>query len=194
MRSCCTAANSRCRGTPWSEPAGAAGGADRRSWTEWVGKSTLVAAVTGQATVSVGRVRLFGHDVPSSICRECAFANGARWCCQPEIGPRPARRPRLSRDVALQTLPRRIQSFRRQTRAADVALDRLGLAHLAVRRPSSLSGGERQRVALAAGARGDGPGLVIADEPTVSWMRSAPIRSTTACAITPSAWVRRCSS
>jgi ABC-type lipoprotein export system ATPase subunit len=67
-------------------------------------------------------------------------------------------------NVALQT---RLARFDRTEgrRAADAALERLGLGHLAGRRPTSLSGGERQRIALAA-ALAHGPGLVIADEPT----------------------------
>jgi ABC-type lipoprotein export system ATPase subunit len=48
---------------------------------------------------------------------------------------------------------------------AEPLLDRLGVAHLARRRPGTLSGGEAQRVAVCA-ALAHGPRLLLADEPT----------------------------
>ena len=129
------------------------------------GKSTLVAAVSGQVMASAGRVRLFGHDLAQL---DHAAALKLRTAHVGVVSQRSGLDLIDDFDclenVALQA---RLGGVDREEgrRSARAALTRLGLDHLAHRRPASLSGGERQRVALAA-ALAHGPGLVIADEPT----------------------------
>jgi len=56
-------------------------------------------------------------------------------------------------------------SLRKTRQAALVALEEVGLAHLAQRFPDEMSGGQQQRVAIARALVGDRR-LVLADEPT----------------------------
>jgi putative ABC transport system ATP-binding protein len=65
------------------------------------------------------------------------------------------------------SLPLELDGMRAKaaSKAADAALDELGLADRARRYPDELSGGERQRVAIARAVVGDRR-LLLADEPT----------------------------
>jgi putative ABC transport system ATP-binding protein len=67
-------------------------------------------------------------------------------------------------NVELPLTYRGMKSSERRDRA-NVALERVGMAHRAKHLPSQLSGGQQQRVAVARAVAGD-PSILLADEPT----------------------------
>jgi len=124
------------------------------------GKSTILAALAGLALPDRGRVtlgnevwldRALGIDVPVHRRRLAYVFQGL------------ALFPHLS---ALGNVEYGMQDVPRPARAvqAEALLARLGVGHLARRRPRTFSGGEAQRVALAR-AIARSPGLILLDEP-----------------------------
>jgi molybdate transport system ATP-binding protein len=124
------------------------------------GKSTILAVLAGLALPDAGRIalgdevwldRAHGVDVPVHARRLAYVFQGlALFPHMTALG-----------NVAygLGAAPRRDRS-----RRAQALLDRLGVGHLARRRPRTFSGGEAQRVALAR-ALARSPRLMLLDEP-----------------------------
>jgi iron(III) transport system ATP-binding protein len=125
------------------------------------GKSTLLHAVAGFLVPRAGTVRLGGRTVagdgrplpPERRDLGVVFQNYALW---PHLSALdtvayPARRRGVGREAA-------------RSEALDL-LERLGIDHLAHRRPAELSGGEQQRVGLAR-ALARRPAVYLFDEPT----------------------------
>jgi molybdate transport system ATP-binding protein len=124
------------------------------------GKSTILAVLAGLAVPDRGRVQVGDHvwldrgkgiDVPVHARRLAFVFQGL------------ALFPHMS---ALHNVEYGMRHLPRQERAvaAQALLDRLGVGHLARRRPRTFSGGEAQRVALAR-ALARSPQLVLLDEP-----------------------------
>jgi ABC-type Fe3+/spermidine/putrescine transport system ATPase subunit len=125
------------------------------------GKSTLLFAVAGFHAPESGSIRIDGRvvaDGPRSTPPEermvgVVFQNYALWphLAAVDTVAYPLRRAGVSRNEA-----------RRRARAL---LDRMGVGHLADRRPAQLSGGEQQRVGVARALARE-PSLYLFDEPT----------------------------
>jgi iron(III) transport system ATP-binding protein len=120
------------------------------------GKTTLLRLVAGFGTPSAGRIKIGGKDVthlpPWERNLGMVFQSYALW---PHMT--------VAKNVAF-GLERRKLSRAEISRKVDAALARVGLSHLAARRPSQLSGGQQQRVALARTLVIE-PSVLLLDEP-----------------------------
>nr|WP_275887997.1 ATP-binding cassette domain-containing protein [Janibacter anophelis] len=123
------------------------------------GKSTWLATMAGLVPPSSGRVvAADGRDVADLPATEVAPLLG--WV------PQWSSSALLSRTVLDEVLLTGRTLGTADEAAAHHLLEVLGLAHLAQVDPQTLSGGEQRRLAVAA-ALAHGPGVVLADEPTV---------------------------
>jgi molybdate transport system ATP-binding protein len=127
------------------------------------GKSTLLRALAGLVPLTAGRVALDGRvleDADASATRIPAEGRGIGVVFQDHL-----LFPHLSALANVAFGPRAHGVARADAEdRARALLDRLGIGHLADRRPAALSGGQSQRVALAR-ALVLQPPLLLLDEP-----------------------------
>jgi thiamine transport system ATP-binding protein len=120
------------------------------------GKSTLLATIAGFVAPASGRILWFGADItatpPGDRPVAILFQNHNLF---PHLT--------VAQNVGLALAPRLRLTATERARV-EQALDRVGLAGLADRRPAALSGGQQSRAALARTLLSDRP-LVLMDEP-----------------------------
>jgi len=127
------------------------------------GKSTFLNLIGCLDQPTRGSYRLGGEDVSAQTPDRLAALRGERigFIFQSfNLLPRSDALANVEMPMLYRGLPRRI----RRERAA-IALERVGLGTRMHHTPSQLSGGQQQRVAIAR-ALVNGPGLLLADEPT----------------------------
>lgn len=129
------------------------------------GKTTLLRTLLGLIPPLAGTVRLGGAEIGALPRREVAL----RLAYVPQAAPGGFAYP--AREVVAMgraaRLPLLATPGRRDREAAEAALARLGIAHLADRPMTELSGGERQLVLIARALAQEAACLVL-DEPTAS--------------------------
>jgi iron complex transport system ATP-binding protein len=129
------------------------------------GKTTLFRTMLGLIPPQGGRVLLEGADIATLDRRTIARAVGY----VPQAGA--GYFPFTVRDVVLMGRTAHLPAFgvpsRRDREAADEAMSRLGLEHLADAAYTRISGGERQ-LTLIARALAQATPLIVMDEPTAS--------------------------
>jgi putative ABC transport system ATP-binding protein len=129
------------------------------------GKSTLLSLLGGLLRPSAGRLRVGSYDVGGLSERELLGYRAAHVGTMLQGAARnllPYATPERNLRFAQRALPRRRRKAAPPPREL---LGILGLARASQRPIGALSGGEQQRVALGV-ALANGPGLLLADEPT----------------------------
>lgn len=124
------------------------------------GKTTVLRQIAGLATPSAGTIQLDGEvwcDMAHGVWQSPQARRVGVVFQEPTLFPHLSVRDNISYGL----------SGSRLDADARKMIDRLGIAHLLVRKPGGLSGGESQRVALAR-ALAPRPRLLLLDEPFAS--------------------------